>query len=217
MIRASKIILLCVELICATAIFGVSAYLWRAKSEVNTFVIKNDLSESTPESINPQQSESSPDDGSTDDIYKNSVINCDTDDGQERFRDWSSKIVGKPIVRDIDGDGIVEKIVRYDIEMADRYIQVLYIYRSIGKNEKLLASFCGDPYGFAWLENDGSIQVGRYIPIEDVSVGKNWDDFDEFEIRRYHWSARGISEIGRKTFKSSKYDDLPSDALRKYY
>lgn len=126
-------------------------------------------------------------------------------------------MVGSPIERDIDGDGVAEKIVRYNIAMADRVIQALYIYRNVGEDEKLLSSFCGDPYGFSRLGNDDSIQVGRYIPISDVSVDKNWDDFDEFEIKRYKWSINGISEIERKIIKSSKYDDLPPDIQQGYY
>lgn len=78
-------------------------------------------------------------------------------------------LIGGPIIKDIDNDGKIEKIIRYNLSMADRPIQVLYIYRNIDDEYKLMKAFYGDPYGFARMVDDNTIIVGRFLPVNIVN------------------------------------------------
>lgn len=119
---------------------------------------------------------------------------------------YYSKIVGEPVIKDIDGDGLVEKIVRYDSLMADRSIQTLYIYRKNGEEYKLIATFEGDPYGFAKIDNDNMVVVGRFLQTSDIS--KSWDDFDKFQVTKYKWTKSGAAQISQSVIKANTFDEL---------
>lgn len=124
-------------------------------------------------------------------------------------------LVSSPVIKDIDGDGKTEKIVRYDMLMADRAIQVLYIYREVNQKYELIKEFMGDPYGFARLENDNTITVGRFIPITDGST--NWDNSKEFEITKYNWTKDGPVKLSSKSISYNSKDGLSEDLKILFY
>lgn len=130
----------------------------------------------------------------------------------ELYKDLGNNpyMVGEPIIRDIDGDGLIEKVVRYNLMMADRSIQVLYIYRKINGEYGLIKTFYGDPYGFAKMIAEDTIIVGRFLPIQN-DVSKNWDDFEQFEIIEYKWAEKGEVEINKNVIKASSSKDLSEE------
>ena len=119
-------------------------------------------------------------------------------------------MIGEPIIKDIDNDGLIEKVIRYDLLMADRSIQVLYIYREIDGEYKLIKKFEGDPYGFAKMVDENRVVVGRFLPIQG-DVLKNWDDFEQFEIVEYKWTGNGEIEINKNITKASSVSDLDEE------
>jgi len=129
-----------------------------------------------------------------------------------------SGMEGEPIVRDIDGDGNVEKVVRYGMAMADRLIEILYIYREIDGEYKLIKQFEGDPYGFARMFDDGTIVVGRYIPYDGSQANggalKNWDDFEEYEMTKYKWTKDGEVKLDQEIIKA---DDAKNEISKNHY
>jgi len=128
------------------------------------------------------------------------------------------RIVGEPIIKDIDGDGLIEKVVRYDLQMANRFIQVLYIYREINGEYKLIKTFYGDPYGFAKMINEDTIIVGRFLPIQyGVDFSKNWDDFEQFEIIDYKWTRDGGVETNKNIIQVSSHTDLSEEIKNNFY
>ena len=125
-------------------------------------------------------------------------------------------MVGKAMIKDIDKDGSKEKVVRYNLRMADRIIQELYIYREINGEYKLIKTFSGDPYGFAKMINGDTIIVGRFLPIREqfqVQDGtfKNWDDFEQFEVSNYKWTETGEVEISKNIIQASSNKDLSEE------
>ena len=124
-------------------------------------------------------------------------------------------LIGAPIIKDIDNDGKTEKILRYSLSMADRVIQVLYIYRDTGNDYKLIKTFYGDPYGFAKITGDNIITVGRFLSIND-SI-KNWDEFSQFEITKYKWTPDGEKEISKDMINSASINDLSDSIKSNFY
>lgn len=124
-------------------------------------------------------------------------------------------IVGVPLKRDVDGDGIKEFVIRYDMMMANRTAQWMYIYRKVNGINKLIKIFEGDPYGFARLNDDNSILVGRFVPIE-ATTEKNWDDFEEFEITKYKSTLKGEVKLSSEKLKVGTYAGL-NDKIKGYF
>lgn len=146
---------------------------------------------------------------------------AEADDGDNlaiqyfKYQDhYYSKIVGEPVIKDIDGDGLIEKIVRYNSLMADRSIQTLYIYRKNNEEYKLIATFEGDPYGFAKMVDNKTIVVGKFVVINDGIRG--WDDFDEFQVTKYKWTKNGATQISQSVIKANTFDEL-DDSIKKSF
>lgn len=147
-----------------------------------------------------------------------SVSQSEDEPDLELYKENKSRMVGEPSIRDIDGDGFIEKVVRYDVRMADRFIQELYIYREINGEYKIIKTFSGDPYGFAKLVEENTILVGRFLPIQE-DISKKWDDdnFEQFEMTRYKWTKEGEVEIDKSSMNAKSRKELSEEIRNNFY
>ena len=116
----------------------------------------------------------------------------------------------KPEFEDLDGDGIPEVWIRYNLAWGNGFTQFLDIYSIQEDGLKLFKQFRG--------ENEG---VARRLPGNRVEVGRAYGSHPDFARRDYDKHTFDIYEFQKGAFKKTRSYDSPhilrSKEWKRYY